>query len=139
MEKVTEIKDAEGNFVRRKVQFMCEGPSRTEQSHKKKVNINTIVKKIQKGVMPPLRSGGVYGDFTGVPEYQDSLNRVNDAMNDFMALPSDIRKRFDNDPAKLIEFISKEENRQEAERIGLIPKSETVPPEEPPTEPPAEG
>jgi hypothetical protein len=44
-----------------------------------------------------------------------------------MALPANIRSRFDNDPAKLIDFMENPANREEAESLGLVNKSEPVP------------
>ena len=45
-----------------------------------------------------------------------------------MALPSRVRRRFDNDPAELMEFLADEANREEAVMLGLIEKEEPVQP-----------
>jgi phage internal scaffolding protein len=37
-----------------------------------------------------------------------------------MALPAQIRSRFDNDPAKLIDFLENEQNHDEAIKLGLV-------------------
>ena len=37
-----------------------------------------------------------------------------------MALDANVRKRFHNDPAELIDFVSDEKNRDEAVRLGLL-------------------
>ena len=50
------------------------------------------------------------------------MNRVIAAQDEFEALPAQIRARFDNDPAKLIEFLENSENRPEAEELGLVEK-----------------
>ena len=39
----------------------------------------------------------------------------------FMALPANVRERFNNDPAELVDFISDVANRSEAIDLGLIP------------------
>ena len=40
--------------------------------------------------------------------------------DDFMELPAQLRSRFNNDPAELIDFLGKEENREEATKLGLV-------------------
>ena len=39
----------------------------------------------------------------------------------FMALPANIRERFNNDPAELVDFVSDDRNRSEAIDLGLVP------------------
>jgi phage internal scaffolding protein len=51
------------------------------------------------------------------------MNRVIAAQDEFEALPAQIRARFDNDPANLIEFLENENNRPEAEELGLVEKA----------------
>lgn len=97
--------------------------SLTEQHHKNSCDINRIVRKYcDTGMLQQRLSRGHYGDFSGVGDYHDSLLRVQDAMNDFMVIPANIRKRFHNNPGELIEFVTNEGNREEAEKLGLIPK-----------------
>ncbi len=47
-----------------------------------------------------------------------------EAQENFMRLPANIRKRFDNDPAQLIEFINDPNNLDEAINIGLAKEPE---------------
>jgi phage internal scaffolding protein len=42
------------------------------------------------------------------------------AEDEFDALPAQIRARFENEPANLIDFLSNEQNRDEAEKLGLV-------------------
>lgn len=94
-----------------------------EQCHRSVVDVNNIVKKYHAtGSLPQRLSRGVYGDFTNMTDYHDCVNRVNDALSDFAALPSVIRKRFGNDPAQLLAFLEDENNRAEAMELGLIPR-----------------
>ena len=44
-----------------------------------------------------------------------------------MALPAQIRSRFENDPAKLIDFLDNSENLDEAIKLGLVSKFEELP------------
>ena len=114
------------------------GPTRTEQSHKGKCDVNNVIRRYRKtGDLPRRLESGVYGDFTSVTDYHSCLGRIQDARDDFMAIPSAIRRRFANDPARLIEFLSNDDNRAEAEKLGLVPISAPVE-SEPVSEPPAD-
>lgn len=95
--------------------------SKTEQAHKADVNINTIMAKARRGQMVPQTQGGLYGDFTGMPDFHEAQNRIQDAYNDFMRLPATMRKKFNNDPGYLLDFLNNPENESEAQQMGLIP------------------
>lgn len=105
----------------RRVSRVVEGESLCEQSHRETVNINRIVARARKGILP---SGtGVqpnFGDFSSGMDYHELMNRMVDAKADFQRLPADIRKRFGNDPGNLIDFLGDPENEQEARELGLL-------------------
>lgn len=101
----------------------------TSQEFLTEVNINSILGRYARtGVLKGSGLGSgrqpQFGDFTSELTYHDQLNRVTQADSDFKALPSDLRNYFDNDPGKLIDFVQDPENREEAEGLGLIPKTE---------------
>lgn len=97
------------------------GESRTEQSHRQETNINDIVHRYQKtGVLPPSSRLPVYGDFTGIIDYQSALNAVQAAQEAFLTLPPGMRKEFNNDPGQLLAFLSDESNRDDAIKLGLL-------------------
>lgn len=113
---------------RLRVQSMPVGKSRTEQQHRDVCNINSIVKKARKGIPVRVNKGtGLYGDFSGFEDYHSTLNRINDALLDFQALPSHIRARFKNDPGQLLEFIANPESEKEARELGLLPEGPARP------------
>jgi len=118
-QKIIELADG-----RKKVVTVNDEPSLTQQQFKEISDINRIMKKYHKGEMVNYlnRRPGVYGDFSKMPSYLDALNTVIDAQESFMTLPSAVRKRFDNDPGKVIEFISDSKNYDEAVILGLVPK-----------------
>ena len=92
-----------------------------EQSHKKAVDINTIVAKIQQGGMAPIARGTpLYGDFTGVENYHAVQNKLIRTNNQFQELPAEIKKRFNQDPGELIEFLADPANQEEAQELGLL-------------------
>lgn len=96
--------------------------SLTKQSFRDQCDINIILKNYENTGMisHTNKSQGTYGDFTGISDYQSSLNAVITAQNSFNELPAGLRKYFDNDPAKLIQFISDDKNYDQAYKLGLI-------------------
>ena len=102
----------------------CEDASLAQQHYKEECDINTILQKFNiSGILPEMPLSPRYGDFTGIGDYHTALNAVLAAQDEFEALPANIRARFDNDPAKLIEFLDDENNRPEAEELGLVNKA----------------
>lgn len=115
-----------------RVTFESKQETKTEQAHAASTNINKIVQRYKKtGLMPISSMQAMYGDFTSFDDYHAAQNQIINANNNFMALPSDIRKRFDNDPGQLLEFLNDEKNRKEAEEMGLIPRLVSIEPEKP--------
>lgn len=102
--------------------LLCLDPTLTQQSFAEEADINTIVNKfLRDGVLPEDVSYPQYGDFTKtVNNYQDALNLVLAADEAFASLPAKVRSRFDNDPAKYVDFFENPANRAEAEALGLI-------------------
>lgn len=105
----------------------CEEPSLAQQHYKDECDINTILERFSiTGLLPDSPLSPRYGDFSGIGDYHTALNRVIAAQDEFEALPAQIRARFDNDPAQLIEFLQNENNRSEAEELGLVEKAAAV-------------
>jgi phage internal scaffolding protein len=102
----------------------CEDASLAQQHFKEECDINTILEKFNiSGMLPEQPLSPRYGDFTGISDYHTALNRVFAAQDEFEALPAQIRARFNNDPAQLIEFLENSDNRPEAEELGLVEKA----------------
>lgn len=102
---------------------------RTIQSERDNVNINTIVAKARKQAAagslavsfgPTKRP--VYGDFSSALDFQDAQNKVIKVRQHFETLPSEIRNKFQNDAAQYVEFMLDEKNKEEAIKLGLLPK-----------------
>ncbi len=99
----------------------CEDASLAQQHFKDECDINNILRQFNiTGLLPENTLSPQYGDFTGVQDYHSALNQVIAAEDEFMALPATLRARFNNDPAKLIEFLNNPENKNEAVSLGLI-------------------
>lgn len=115
-------------------------PSKTEQHHRQRCNVNTILKQYDKtGLITHVnRAKAQYGDFSEVNEYQESLNIVVSAQNAFNALPSDVRERFGNNPGLFFEFATNPDNAEKMVELGLaekrpekvIPKVEVINPQQ---------
>jgi phage internal scaffolding protein len=102
----------------------CEDPSLAQQHFKEECDINTILQKFNiTGLLPENPLSPRYGDFTGISDYHTALNRVIAAQDEFDGLPAQIRARFENDPEQLINFLEDENNRPEAEALGLVEKA----------------
>jgi len=99
----------------------CEDASLTQQHFAEETDINYILKQFNiTGLLPNNPISPRYGDFTNVHDYHSALNAVMAAEDEFDALPAQIRARFDNEPAALIDFLSNEANRAEAIKLGLV-------------------
>lgn len=77
--------------------------TRVQQSFGTEVDINTIVRRYGVNVSnlgsEPV---GMYGDFTGITDYESAVERIAQANDRFMKLPASVRERFNNNPAELI-------------------------------------
>lgn len=103
---------------RRRVQFHTKGESRTKQSMKDETDINNIMRKHY--ISHYNQNPGSYGDFTQATDFHTAQNLVIQAHEQFMDLPSHIRKKFNNSPSQFIDFIEDDKNYDEAKKLGLI-------------------
>jgi phage internal scaffolding protein len=107
--------------------LVCEEPTRAQQHHKDECDINVILERFGKtGQVPVNAISGTYGDFSGVHDYHTAMNALIASESEFAALPAQIRNRFQNDPANLIEFLDDPKNKAEAESLGLLNISPTA-------------
>lgn len=82
--------------------------SYTQQHFRDEVDINVIMRRF--GVnqqIPQFMSNGVYGDFTGIEDYEGALERIERAQAGFMKLPAEVREQFSNDPGELIKLAQR--------------------------------
>lgn len=112
----------------------CPDESLTQQQFVEEADINYIANRfIKTGELPLVPQMPTAGDFEGIFDFQSAMNTITQAKREFMALPAKMRSRFNNDPAELIAFIEDTDNRDEAIRLGLIPKPDTIAPAVQPT------
>lgn len=99
------------------------GDTKTQQHHKDRCNVNNIVERAKRGQLPIFNNKvPIYLDMYNVPNYKDAFDIVIEARNKFNQLPAALRKRFQNNPIMLLDFLSDENNRQEAIELGLVPE-----------------
>lgn len=93
----------------------------TEQNHKKECDVNEIIKKYDRtGLLTHVkRIEAQFGDMTGA-SFRKMQDEVARAKTMFEQFPADVKKRFDNDISKLLEFMESPENREEGIKLGLI-------------------
>lgn len=114
---------------RKSVPAKLVGKSRTHQSFKDECDINNIMKRFEKtGILPDLiKRNPRYGDFSDVPSYQEALNTVLLANEQFAALSARVRDRFNNDPQAFLAFVHDEKNSDEMIKLGLASRQENPP------------
>lgn len=110
---------------RERVRKYFNQPSRTKQHFKKECDINEIMRRFKKNTNIDFLNrfqgylDGRFGDFSEVVDYQTALNQLRQAEDVFMALPALVRKQFDNDPARFLDFVHDPANEAELVRMGL--------------------
>lgn len=97
-------------------------PSMTEQHFKDECDINNIIEKAKvTGVLPSGSREPLFGDFEKFPKnLQERFDMYNEANERFLHLPSELRKRFGNNPANLLDFLRDSNNIDEAVKLGLL-------------------
>lgn len=94
---------------------------RTKQAFRDESNINNIMQKfIKTGTLEfTNKNQPRYGDVTGA-DFQLFNNIIAAANTMFAEMPAALRNRFENDPAKFLDFVQNENNRAEATELGLL-------------------
>lgn len=102
------------------------GEGKTKQSQKDQCDINKIMSKYNRtGKLPDMiKKNAAYGDFSKPLDYQESLNTVIKAQESFAALPSAVRKKFNNDPQEMLAYVDDPKNIDSLVDMGLAVKKE---------------
>lgn len=105
----------------KRVQYKSNKPSRTKKSFQAETDINNIMKRYEKtGQLPDLiKKNPQYGDFSNPIDYQESLNTVIKAEQQFSMLNAALRNKFNNDPVQFLEYCANPENQKEMVKLGL--------------------
>lgn len=106
---------------RKRVFTVNNSASMTDQSMAKDTDVNVIISRYAKtGQLVHLaKQEGVYADVSDVQDLHASMMVLEKAKEDFLLVPAHIRKKFDNDPLKMIAFLNDPKNDKEAIKLGL--------------------
>ncbi|QKI28920.1 VP3 [Kummerowia striata gokushovirus] len=82
-------------------------------------DINIIMKKYaHTGTLPIQQMQALLGDFSEIEDFRQAQERIREANDAFSQVPADLRKRFDNDPQKFIDFVLDDKNLDETVKLG---------------------
>lgn len=96
-----------------------------QQQFREEADINTIVRRFGlTGELPQGAVQGIFGDFTGISDYESAVERIEQARAGFQAIAPEVRERFRNDPGVFLKY-AESLSPQEFERM-----LEGVPPED---------
>ena len=104
-------------------------PSLTHQSFKDECDVYKIIRKYDRtGLLSHVNTAkALYGDYTTVNEYRESLHIVLAASEAYDSLPAALRRRF-IDPGEFMEFVTNPANHEECVSLGLAnPKQSDQP------------
>lgn len=93
-----------------------------QQHFREEVDINVIVRRFGlTGQLPKFSAAGMYGDFSGISDFDTAVERVERTRGAFMALPAEVRDRFRNDPGELVRFASSASEEEFARATAVTP------------------
>lgn len=100
----------------------------TKQSPKDECDINNILAQYKRtGIINHISAKQAqYIDLPDENDFQASLNTVKAAQEAFASLPSKVRDRFGNDPAKFLNALYDPARRAEFEELGVIRAAKPV-------------
>lgn len=100
----------------------------TNQKWKKTSDIKHIVKKNRIARLNQINPNLVetrteaIAVFDTAESYHDKMNQCVNAQNVFKQLPAELQKKFAFDVANMIDFMQDPQNKQECEKLGLLPR-----------------
>ena len=108
-------------FTKTKRVTLDTGPGLTEQSHKNETDINFILRDYKRTgfIKHAKENQGRYDDIS-VQDFQEAMFIVANAQNMFNELPGVIRKEFQNDPTRFMEFVHNPANETRMRELGIL-------------------
>lgn len=96
-------------------------PSMTDQQWSEECDTNYILEKFRRtGQVTHLaKSQGIFADVSNVQDLLPSLIKMKEAEDAFLQYPAEVRRRFDNDVVKMLQFLDDPKNDDEAKKLGL--------------------
>lgn len=108
--------------VNNRLRLVDNNPGLTKQEFTKEVDINNIVKRYGIGNLPHQTDIGRFLDLSKEVNYGDALSNISELNDIFLTIDPVVRFKFENSPAKLVEFLHNPVNKKEAQELGLLPK-----------------
>lgn len=105
-------------------------PSLTRQEFADECDINKLMAQYEKtGILPTVNGREPqYIDVSNVPDLAEAHRILQEATASFMSLPATVRRDFDNDPIKFINFAEDPENLEKLREWKLAPPAPVEPP-----------
>lgn len=140
----------ESEIKRRRVLAPHSDVRMTKQADGPQQSVSQLLSRyVNAGLVPGNGPMPTYGDFTGVGDAHEAMNRVMQMQDDFMRLPAGVRKAAENDPGVFLEMVygGSPVILKELELAGLakvqwpadLQRAAEKPPEESKPKPPAKG
>lgn len=107
----------------RRPKTVNEKPSKTDQSFKDDCDVNIILARYMKtGDLSLLKQkqGGSYSDVSEVPDLLEAHLNLQRAKLAFDQLPALVRKKLENNPLMLEQYLADPANHEEALELGLL-------------------
>ena len=121
--------EAENAAVRARTALYCLDESRAIQSQAEDADINVLVRRFGvTGLMSQNYVQPNYIESDEVFDYQEARNLLIEASRNFMLIPAELRREFDNDPIRFVEFAQDEKNLPRLREMGLAKPVEAPPP-----------
>lgn len=126
-----EIVILQERVIPRRARALCPtvetGEGLTEQSHKDQCDINQILKDYTRTgfIKHAKQNEGQYDDVTGI-DFQTSMETVARVKSLFEGLPAEIRKEFDHQPAKFLDYVQDPANGEELAARGILKGNDGV-------------
>lgn len=103
-----------------RVQTINKEPSLTDQSQAAETDVNFIMSRNRYNQLP--EHPGTYADLSEIGDLVEMHEQIRYADQIFKTIPAKLRAKFDNDPAKLIDYLNDPKNDDEAIAYGLREK-----------------
>lgn len=111
----------DGDDLSEETGLHCKDETLTEQEWIEEADINYIADRFMRtGEAPQVLNLPTSGDFEGIFDFQTAMNTLAQAREEFASLPAKVRTRFENNPAKLLDFVGDPHNYDEAVKLGFI-------------------
>lgn len=135
-ESIEKMEPKEGKNIvmlgnRKRVYTINKKPSMTDQSYKNEADSNMIMAKYKKTGELPKHIAKIQGQFADVSEVQNLLEgkiKLQQAEEEFLNIPSLLRKKFDNKFENMLAYLNDPANDKEAIELGLKVERENAEP-----------